>query len=145
MADSAPGGSHHHDRSQAALDITDRATDMALSCFHGGDRFRAMSKKAKMDLVTKADQEIDRFIKAELARHAPEDGFLGEESGSGEGEALWVVDPPGGTAGLSGRVAVLGGVDRACRGGFAGRRGNLSGVSLGCCRSRADPRGRRCC
>ena len=71
MAESGPGGSFHHGRGQVALGIAERATDMALSHFHDRGRLRATSRKAAMDLVTEADQRIERFIKAELARHAP--------------------------------------------------------------------------
>ena len=98
MVESGSGGSLHHDRGQAVLGIVDRATEMALFYFHDRGRLRTTSKKAKMDLVTEADQEIERFIKGELARLAPADGFLGEETGGGTGEALWVVDPLDGTA-----------------------------------------------
>lgn len=98
MAESGPGGSFRLDRGEVALSIAERATEMALSYFRDRGRLRKASKRAEMDLVTGADQEIERFIRAELARRAPEDGFLGEETGGDESGALWVVDPLDGTA-----------------------------------------------
>lgn len=52
------------------------------------------------DVVSIADKQIEAFIRARLAERFPEDGFLGEESGSaGLGaRCVWVIDPIDGTA-----------------------------------------------
>src|SRR5690554_4604823 len=57
------------------------------------------SKSSVVDIVTAADQEVERLVRARLAAERPGDGFLGEESGSGVGESglTWVVDPIDGT------------------------------------------------
>jgi len=52
------------------------------------------------DVVSIADRALEDYIRAELLAAFPEDGFLGEESGSVDLSArcLWVVDPIDGTA-----------------------------------------------
>ncbi|MBA1274222.1 inositol monophosphatase family protein [Stutzerimonas azotifigens] len=52
------------------------------------------------DVVSAADQEIELFIRAELARLFPEDGLLGEEGGGADlgARCVWVIDPIDGTA-----------------------------------------------
>ena len=52
------------------------------------------------DVVSIADQEVEAFIRGELARHFPDDGIVGEEGGSDSLQArcIWVIDPIDGTA-----------------------------------------------
>ncbi|MBB3159212.1 myo-inositol-1(or 4)-monophosphatase [Microbacterium proteolyticum] len=59
----------------------------------------AATKSAAADIVTAADREVEAFIRAELARERPGDGFFGEESGAEAGTSgiTWVVDPIDGT------------------------------------------------
>lgn len=59
----------------------------------------AGSKSSLVDIVTLADQEVERLVRARLAAERPGDGFLGEESGAGLSESglTWVVDPIDGT------------------------------------------------
>jgi myo-inositol-1(or 4)-monophosphatase len=59
----------------------------------------AASKSAPEDIVTLADRETEALIRGMLADARPNDGFLGEESGSGGGTSglTWVVDPIDGT------------------------------------------------
>lgn len=59
----------------------------------------AATKSAAADIVTAADREVEAFIRAELARERPDDGFYGEESGAEAGTSgiTWVVDPIDGT------------------------------------------------
>lgn len=51
------------------------------------------------DPVTQADREAEAAIRAVLAAERPDDGVLGEEHGSHEGESglTWVIDPIDGT------------------------------------------------
>ncbi len=58
-----------------------------------------IDKKAKNDYVTDADKASETLIRDMLLSACPEDGFLGEESGtSGDGsQGMWVVDPIDGT------------------------------------------------
>lgn len=52
------------------------------------------------DVVSVADREVESFFRARIADAFPEDGFLGEESGSADAgkRMLWVVDPIDGTS-----------------------------------------------
>lgn len=51
------------------------------------------------DLVSIVDKQTEAFIKQSLAKHFPQDGFLGEETGAADLDArcIWVVDPIDGT------------------------------------------------
>ena len=56
--------------------------------------------KGPHDLVTRADKDVESFIRRELASAFPDDGFLGEETLSafeGGSDRLWIVDPIDGT------------------------------------------------
>ncbi|WP_150304681.1 inositol monophosphatase family protein [Pseudomonas saliphila] len=52
------------------------------------------------NVVSIADRELEDFIRDELKTAFPDDGFLGEESGSAalDARCLWVIDPIDGTA-----------------------------------------------
>ena len=62
-----------------------------------------VESKGPQDWVSRADREVEDLIRARIAEAFPQDGFLGEESGTaapaagGEG-TVWVVDPIDGTA-----------------------------------------------
>jgi myo-inositol-1(or 4)-monophosphatase len=59
----------------------------------------ANSKSSPVDIVTAADRETEALIRGLLHDARPDDGFLGEESGTGSGTSglTWVVDPIDGT------------------------------------------------
>src|SRR6187402_2430728 len=59
----------------------------------------ANSKSSPVDIVTEADRETEALIRGLLHDARPNDGFLGEESGTGSGSSglTWVVDPIDGT------------------------------------------------
>ncbi len=56
-------------------------------------------KSSPTDVVTAADREVERLIRARLADARPDDGVLGEEDGEAAGRSgqTWVVDPIDGT------------------------------------------------
>jgi len=58
-----------------------------------------IDKKAQNDYVTDADKASEDLIRSILLKACPEDGFLGEESGTSgdESKGMWVVDPIDGT------------------------------------------------
>jgi myo-inositol-1(or 4)-monophosphatase len=59
-----------------------------------------IESKGPQDFVTRADRAVEDFIRGEIARAFPGDGFLGEETVSsfaGTHERLWIVDPIDGT------------------------------------------------
>ncbi|GAA4181771.1 inositol monophosphatase family protein [Gryllotalpicola koreensis] len=60
----------------------------------------AALKSSPVDVVTEADRESEELIRSLLADARPGDGFLGEESGTGDASTTgvtWVVDPIDGT------------------------------------------------
>lgn len=81
----------------AARRAMDTAADMARS-------HRPVVSRAKgdRDMVTSLDIEIERTVRASLARDTPHVAFLGEEEGQtgGTSELTWALDPIDGTANL---------------------------------------------
>ncbi len=59
-----------------------------------------VAMKGHLDLVTEADQAVERHIVAALRRLFPEDGVLGEEGGQEKSRTgrIWIVDPIDGTS-----------------------------------------------
>ncbi|MEP7182493.1 MAG: inositol monophosphatase [Betaproteobacteria bacterium] len=56
--------------------------------------------KGPQDFVSRADRDVETFIRQEIAAAFPGDGFLGEETAGsfrGGAERLWIVDPIDGT------------------------------------------------
>lgn len=58
-----------------------------------------VESKGHLDLVTAADQEVERFLTDRLAQAFPDDGIFGEEGAARQGTTgrTWVVDPIDGT------------------------------------------------
>lgn len=81
-----------------ALEIAREAGDLARRRREEGVTVAA-TKSAVADIVTEADREVEALVRSRLAAARPDDGFLGEESGSGAGSSgiTWVVDPIDGT------------------------------------------------
>ncbi len=77
------------------------AGSRALSFYETRDTLEVESKGLQ-DRVTMADRAVEDYIRTAIAERYPDDGFLGEESGtsadlpSGQG-TIWVVDPIDGT------------------------------------------------
>ena len=64
------------------------------------DRIDALtvSEKSANDFVTEVDREAERVVIETIRRSYPNHGFLGEESGSHQGdESTWIIDPLDGT------------------------------------------------
>src|SRR6187402_682524 len=61
----------------------------------------ATSMKGRHDVVTAMDREVERFVRAAIAKRFPRDEIIGEEEG-GAGDPssahLWLIDPIDGTA-----------------------------------------------
>jgi myo-inositol-1(or 4)-monophosphatase len=96
------------------LDVAVQAARMAggllLERARTGRERHVSSKSTPTDLVSEADLESERAIKALLATRRPDDGFVGEEGGSARGTSGldWVVDP------LDGTVNFLFGIPQWC-------------------------------
>lgn len=57
-----------------------------------------VTKKSPRDLVTEADVAVEAFLQQALAKHYPQYGFWGEESGHSASQTQrWIVDPIDGT------------------------------------------------
>jgi len=69
----------------------------------------SVSLKGRHDEVTAMDREVERFIRAAIAKAYPDDAVLGEEGGASEGIAsaarIWIIDPIDGTANFARSIA----------------------------------------
>ncbi len=85
---------------QAAAAIARAAGDRALQAFRAPLALEFKGRKQD-DPVTATDRELETFLRAELKRHFPAHGFVGEEQedelGS-SGRFVWTLDPLDGTA-----------------------------------------------
>jgi myo-inositol-1(or 4)-monophosphatase len=86
-------------RFEIARSIILEAGALANDYFSRLDALTIKSKGAH-DLVSEADLNTELLIRDALAKHFPDDAFLGEETGPGayeKGRGIWVVDPIDGT------------------------------------------------
>ena len=146
-------------RLDVALRLAERAGALAMSLRPPPGAAVATLKSAQ-DWLTEADGAVEAFLSRHLAEAFPEDGFQGEETGSGRTGALrWVVDPIDGTSnfargasrwcvsvGLVGDGEALLGVLAAPALGevFAARKGRgatLNGVAIRAARTQDLARG----
>ena len=83
-------------RLQFACDVAREAGRRAHSTFGRSP----VSLKGRHDIVTAMDAEVERFVRAEIARAYPNDAVIGEEEGASGvgGEGVWLIDPIDGTA-----------------------------------------------
>ena len=76
---------------------------------HGAFGSPSISLKGRHDEVTAMDREVERFIRAAIAKAFPQDAVLGEEDGASEGlaaaERVWIIDPIDGTANYTRSIA----------------------------------------
>ena len=86
-------------RYEWAQSIARRAGKKALALFRAREQL-VIESKGPQDVVSAADRDIEREIRAEVTACFADDGFLGEEGGLERGDArfLWVIDPIDGTA-----------------------------------------------
>ena len=86
-------------RSQAALEVAADAAELAGSLFRSPE-VAVRTKRGPHDLVTDADEQVERHVARRLAELFPDDGFLGEEGLADRPSAsgvTWAVDPVDGT------------------------------------------------
>jgi len=89
-------------REAALLEVAREAGEVARQAFL---KPIAVKMKGKQDFITETDSAVERLIVARLKAKFPQDAFLGEEGGAtGEGDALWVIDPIDGTANFANRM-----------------------------------------
>jgi myo-inositol-1(or 4)-monophosphatase len=88
---------------EALLTVARRAAsagaEVALSWRDGASELHVREKAGPADLVSQADEDTERAVRAVLAQRRPRDGILGEEQGGGAGSTgiRWLVDPIDGT------------------------------------------------
>jgi histidinol-phosphatase len=89
-----------------AVRLAARAGALAADRFFRG---AAGTRKEDGTEVTTADLEVEEFVRAELARAAPDDAVFGEEGGTSPGRSgrRWTVDPISGTGYFSRRMPVF--------------------------------------
>jgi myo-inositol-1(or 4)-monophosphatase len=80
-----------------ATDLAREAGALALRMRHGVEQLD--TKSSPTDVVTAADQAVERLLVSALATARPDDGVLGEEGGASTGTSgvRWVLDPIDGT------------------------------------------------
>jgi myo-inositol-1(or 4)-monophosphatase len=95
---------------EVAVQAARMAGGLLLERARTGREREVSSKSTPTDLVSEADLESERAIKALLAQRRPGDGFVGEEGGPEDGTSGldWVVDP------LDGTVNFLFGIPQWC-------------------------------
>ncbi|MCK4412244.1 MAG: inositol monophosphatase [Candidatus Eisenbacteria sp.] len=66
---------------------------------HGRVERAAVDFKGRRDLVTDVDRRAEETLAAEISRHCPQDGILGEEAvrTAGRSGRVWILDPLDGT------------------------------------------------
>jgi myo-inositol-1(or 4)-monophosphatase len=87
-------------RAELAARVAREAGALALDFHRRRASLLIEQKSSPADFVTVADREVERAIRAALARVFPGEAFLGEESADGFSGGLdraWVVDPIDGT------------------------------------------------
>lgn len=89
----------HTARLEFAISTAERAGKAALAAFREIEKL-TIEKKGHQDLVSEVDRDTETFIRAEIARHFPDDGIVGEEHAPRQGTSgwTWVIDPIDGTA-----------------------------------------------
>ena len=76
--------------------------EIALKYFGNVER----EEKDIGNLVTIADREVEKFLKSEISKLFPDDGFIGEEEGfkPGISNRIWIIDPIDGTADFANKL-----------------------------------------
>ncbi|MEL0167969.1 MAG: inositol monophosphatase [Pseudomonadaceae bacterium] len=88
-------------RYELACQLAREAAQRGLRLYRQRDLLAVEHKGGfSQDVVSAADRELEVFIRAELLKAFPDDGFVGEETGAERLDArcVWVIDPIDGTA-----------------------------------------------
>ncbi len=87
-------------------ELLERVVDAVLSCKDIVTApFSVTEKDSLSNIVTSADQAVERYLQTKLLEILPEAGFLGEEGAETQGkEYLFVVDPIDGTSNFTRRI-----------------------------------------
>ena len=87
-------------RLAVAAQVARQAGELAKR-FFSNLSYLTITSKGIQDMVTEADLEVERLVRAAIQEHYPDDAFLGEETyrdfSEKEASNIWVVDPIDGT------------------------------------------------
>lgn len=88
-----------HDRYLLAQSIALHAGQRALEFFRRRDQL-VVESKGVQDMVTRADFDVESYVRGCIGEAFPQDAVLGEEQGGEQrgAEYVWVIDPIDGTA-----------------------------------------------
>ncbi|MEU9554304.1 inositol monophosphatase family protein [Streptomyces fumanus] len=96
----SPAGPEDLDALLAVARAAARAGARTAAAWRAGAHELLIEEKAGPDdLVSQADRDTERAVRAVLSEHRPDDTVLGEEEGTttGRGGVRWIVDPIDGT------------------------------------------------
>ena len=102
-------------KTEITIAIVKSAGALALKFFHDVANLN-VERKGHQDFVSRADKEVELFIRAGLEKAFPDDGIVGEEHDTKTGNSgfTWVIDPIDGTTnfinGIPAWTIVLAGV-----------------------------------
>jgi myo-inositol-1(or 4)-monophosphatase len=88
-------------RYQLARELADEAAKIGMRRYSARAGLHVEHKgRDRQDVVSEVDRQLEELIRNRLQQQFPEDGFVGEESGTARLDArcVWVVDPIDGTA-----------------------------------------------
>jgi len=93
-----------------AVQVARQAGERALAAFQATRTLQFKGNKAD-DPVTATDRDLEAFLRAELRRHFPDHGILGEEDADDIAPGarfVWVLDPLDGTANFASGLPLWG-------------------------------------
>ena len=85
-------------RAEKAVEIANEAGIFALGFFQRVGSLE-IEDKGPQDFVSEADKAVETFVRAEISKHFPQDGIVGEEHAplASQSGYTWVIDPIDGT------------------------------------------------
>ena len=87
------------DMREELIGLAEAAGRIGARYFRSGALAAGVEEKGHLDLVTRADKEVEAFLQQELQKLYPADGICGEEGASlrADADRQWVIDPIDGT------------------------------------------------
>jgi myo-inositol-1(or 4)-monophosphatase len=88
------------DRVDLLKRVGPEAGRLALSYFRDLGALTIERKANAQDVVSRADRDVETYLRAEILARFPGDGIIGEEHGANDGASghVWVIDPIDGTS-----------------------------------------------
>jgi len=88
------------DRVDLLKRVAPEAGRLALNYFRDLGSLTIERKANAQDVVSRADRDVETFLRAEVQSRFPGDGIIGEEHGANDGASghVWIIDPIDGTS-----------------------------------------------